>query len=301
MSDNDNYINTLDIVYTNVKKPHIYKIINLINKKYYYGVHNGNNTDSYLGSGKLLHQAYKKYGINNFKKEILLYFDTIEEAFEYEKIIINEKMINKNNPMCYNICVGGLGGDKFSCQSIDIQKKINFKRSQSVKETYKNMSIEKKQEIYNKRKKNINNEIKLKISNTLKEFQQNKTDEQKQQISNKIKETYENMSIEQKEEFSNKIKNAYKNMSIEKKKEISAKRKETYENMSIEQKQEIYDKVRKKLSETQKGKKLPKYLCPYNHLIIYSASTMSQYIKKNYPNEKQWIDFTEQEKFNFLI
>ena len=88
MSDNDNYINTLDIVYTNVKKPHIYKIINLINKKYYYGVHNGNNTDSYLGSGKLLHQAYKKYGINNFKKEILLYFDTIEEAFEYEKIIV---------------------------------------------------------------------------------------------------------------------------------------------------------------------------------------------------------------------
>ena len=85
---------------------YFYKITNLINGKFYYGVHNTNNLeDGYMGSGKLILEAYKKYGIENFNKEILKYFDTMDEAFQYEHEIVNEEMIN--NPDCYNIQIGG--------------------------------------------------------------------------------------------------------------------------------------------------------------------------------------------------
>jgi general stress protein YciG len=88
-----------------MNKPHIYKITNNVNGKYYYGVHNGSNTEKYMGSGKLLKKAYDKYGKDPFSKEILLWFDTIDEA-----VIVNEKQIN--NQMCYNIHLGGCGGSQ---------------------------------------------------------------------------------------------------------------------------------------------------------------------------------------------
>ena len=87
---------------------YFYKITNLLNNHFYYGVHNTNNLDDgYMGSGKKLHYAYKKYGIENFKKEILKYFNTSKEAFEYEAEIVNENLIKDNN--CYNIQLGGNG------------------------------------------------------------------------------------------------------------------------------------------------------------------------------------------------
>jgi hypothetical protein len=109
MSDNSNYKSKIQFVQQICNKPHIYKITNLINQKYYYGVHDGSDTQNYDGSGVLLHQAYKKHGKENFKKEILMWFDTEDEAYEYEAVIVNEKMINKNNPMCYNLKEGGYG------------------------------------------------------------------------------------------------------------------------------------------------------------------------------------------------
>ena len=91
-----------------MNKPHIYKITNNIDNKFYYGVHCGKNTDSYMGSGLLLKNAQAKHGINNFSKQILMWFDTIEEAYEYEAVIVNEKLVKSKN--CYNIALGGNGG-----------------------------------------------------------------------------------------------------------------------------------------------------------------------------------------------
>lgn len=91
----------------NKKYHYFYKITNLINNHFYYGVHNTNNLDDgYMGSGKRLHIAYKKYGIENFKREILKFFETAKEAFEYEAEIVNENLVNDNN--CYNIQEGGI-------------------------------------------------------------------------------------------------------------------------------------------------------------------------------------------------
>lgn len=85
---------------------YFYKITNLINGHFYYGVHNTNNLDDgYMGSGTRLNHAYKIYGIENFKKEIIKFFDSTEEAFEYEAFIVNEELVK--NHECYNIQEGG--------------------------------------------------------------------------------------------------------------------------------------------------------------------------------------------------
>ena len=50
--------------------PIIYLTTNLVNNKKYIGVDTKNNK-YYFGSGTIIKQALKKYGKNNFTKEIL--------------------------------------------------------------------------------------------------------------------------------------------------------------------------------------------------------------------------------------
>ena len=83
----------------------IYKITNKINRKTYIGKHQTNDLDDgYFGSGKMLKRAIKKYGIENFTKEILFIFDT-EAEMNYK-----EKELVEVGPNSYNLCEGGKGG-----------------------------------------------------------------------------------------------------------------------------------------------------------------------------------------------
>ena len=85
---------------------YFYRTENLINGNYYYGVHKTSNLeDGYLGSGRRILYAIKKYGKENFKKEILLFFDTYEKALDYEAEIVNEHLLL--DPSCYNLALGG--------------------------------------------------------------------------------------------------------------------------------------------------------------------------------------------------
>jgi hypothetical protein len=86
----------------------VYKTINLINNRYYIGVHRTKDVnDKYLGSGVLLKVAIKKYGKKNFVKEILSIFDSYEEAFNKEREIVTLELIEKGE--CYNLHCGGDG------------------------------------------------------------------------------------------------------------------------------------------------------------------------------------------------
>ena len=54
----------------------IYKITNIVNGKFYIGKHSTLDiNDSYMGSGVAIKKAIKKYGKENFTKEILFEFE----------------------------------------------------------------------------------------------------------------------------------------------------------------------------------------------------------------------------------
>ena len=88
----------------------IYKTTNIISKKYYIGCHQTVNLDDgYLGSGKHLKRAIKKYGVENFTFEILHILSTKEEMFRLERELVNESLVK--DPLSYNLKIGGSGGN----------------------------------------------------------------------------------------------------------------------------------------------------------------------------------------------
>lgn len=88
----------------------IYKTTNLLNEMYYIGCHQTDNIhDGYMGSGKRLKRAIKKYGKENFIVEILKIVSSKEEMFDLEKSIVNAELVM--DPLSYNLKIGGSGGN----------------------------------------------------------------------------------------------------------------------------------------------------------------------------------------------
>ena len=108
--------------YSPLKQYHyLYKITNLINDKIYIGIHSTDNLDDdYFGSGVKLKLAIKKYGKENFKKEILEWFDWRIEALQRESEVVNEEFVKRHKT--YNIDIGGNGG---SSHTIETRLKIS--------------------------------------------------------------------------------------------------------------------------------------------------------------------------------
>jgi hypothetical protein len=83
---------------------YVYIITNLVNDKQYVGskvcYKEDSNTDGYWGSSKYLDEDYKLLGKENFQKEILMYYDDIDDMLDGE----NEKIIEFNTlaPNGYN-------------------------------------------------------------------------------------------------------------------------------------------------------------------------------------------------------
>lgn len=90
----------------------IYKITNTINQKIYIGAHQTENiNDSYMGSGRNIKLAIKKYGKEHFKKEILFDFDNQFDMYQKEREIVNEDFVKLDNT--YNCSIGGRGAYVF--------------------------------------------------------------------------------------------------------------------------------------------------------------------------------------------
>lgn len=94
----------------------VYLTINKINNKKYIGMCKYDNIKNYLGSGKLLKEAIKKYGKDNFERI------TLEECESFDELsMAEEKWINHYNAVesdeFYNLSLGGFGGNSTSVQN----------------------------------------------------------------------------------------------------------------------------------------------------------------------------------------
>jgi hypothetical protein len=87
----------------------IYKTTNTVNGKIYVGK-DKHNSPSYLGSGKRLQEAIRKYGKNVFVKEVLGEYGSEEEWLEAEKYWIS-KLQSNDRTIGYNLTDGGEGGN----------------------------------------------------------------------------------------------------------------------------------------------------------------------------------------------
>jgi group I intron endonuclease len=103
-----------------LKKYHfLYKTTNLLNGKFYIGIHSTSNLkDGYLGSGTRLRRSIRRNGKENFKIEYLEFFENRELLVEREKQLVNEDLLKDDN--CMNLKPGGYGG---ICNEIH---KLNF-------------------------------------------------------------------------------------------------------------------------------------------------------------------------------
>lgn len=91
---------------------YLYRVTNLINDRFYIGVHSTHNLkDSYLGSGKRIKAEVKKYGELNFVREILSVHQNREEVLNAEKEILTAEILS--DPKCLNLKHGGEGGWDF--------------------------------------------------------------------------------------------------------------------------------------------------------------------------------------------
>lgn len=145
----------------------VYKVTNLVNNKIYIGVHKTNNpNDSYMGSGKFIMKAHKKYGLHNFKKEILCIYDSKNDyedmvlAFKKEEELVTEEFIKLSTN--YNAVIGGIGCRKHSDETL---KKISETTSKSM--TGRKFSDATKSKISNALKGlKVPDNVRLKISNS---------------------------------------------------------------------------------------------------------------------------------------
>ena len=140
----------------------IYKITNKINNKIYIGAHATNNlNDNYMGSGIKIKKSIKKYGIDNFKKEIMYYLESYEEMFKKEKEIITKDFLMRED--VYNLAYGGDGGFRGE----DSAKKQSLK----MKGRKRTLDSRKKQGLTNKGRKD-KPEVAQKKADNLKKYKE---------------------------------------------------------------------------------------------------------------------------------
>jgi len=95
----------------------LYEITNLVNGKTYIGQHITKNVnDGYMGSGRAIVRAVKKYGKENFKKEILLYAKNEVALNFFERALVTPEFCELDTN--YNLREGGGSKGRPSKQSV---------------------------------------------------------------------------------------------------------------------------------------------------------------------------------------
>jgi len=157
---------------------YVYITTNVITGKQYVGDHTTSNlNDEYLGSGKYFQNALKKYGKQNFKKEILEHFNTKEESFNAQEKYIKE--YNTLIPNGYNISIKGGYGIPGSFLNEDTKNKIRksqtgIKKKQQMINVYGEEEGIKRYENFIKKQKETNKGRNLGIKRTSEHIEKNR-------------------------------------------------------------------------------------------------------------------------------
>lgn len=148
---------------------YIYCITNLINGKKYVGQRKKTveKSKSYYGSGVYIKRSIKKYGKDNFKKEILEVVDgdSILLLSERERFWI--KTLDTMHPNGYNLTEGGDNGYSLSDEA---KQKISKTHKGKIISEETRMKISKSQlgRVSSNKGIKLSDDVKLKISNKLK-------------------------------------------------------------------------------------------------------------------------------------
>lgn len=123
----------------------VYKTVNNLNGDYYYGVHTTDNLDDgYMGSGIRLNHSINKYGVENFTRSYVKFFDCLEDAYSLEAEIVTPELLQ--DPHCMNLISGGHGGScyKFTKEQCKVQSENAKKQWESEEARKQNAESNKK-------------------------------------------------------------------------------------------------------------------------------------------------------------
>lgn len=105
---------------------YIYQITNLVNNKIYVGVHKTSHLDDgYMGSGKVIRHAIEKHGLENFRKDILEFFQNAKDMYAREKEIVTEEFLLRED--VYNLRRGGHGGFDYINSQEELRREKNLR------------------------------------------------------------------------------------------------------------------------------------------------------------------------------
>lgn len=217
----------------------IYKTICLVNNKIYIGRHEGNENDGYIGSGVLFKKAFKKYGKENFKREILRRCETLHELEIWEHVYI-KKYHSQDKNIGYNIADGDVNTSEYNPAK---RQEIREKISKGQKE-YWAKHPENKEKLSKRRKGNKSSEeTRKKLSDSHKGIVRTKEWREKISIANSGEKHWaygKDFSDEHRKHLSESIKGKMskekhplwgKKMSEETRKKMSEKQKERWQNI----------------------------------------------------------------------
>ena len=217
---------------------YVYKITNKLTGKIYIGKRQRCIFDqNYWGSGTYITRAIKKYGKENFDREVIEWCSSIDLLVEREIYWI-DKLDSRNPDIGYNLAKGGIGSSG-STWSEESREKLRKYRGPASPHWGKHLSEEHKQHLSEAHKgKKLSEEHKQKIS----ESNKGKTfsEETREKISQKLKGVPKGVG--------EKNPNYGKRMTAEQRTEHSQKIKEALSS----------PEVRARMSESHKGKKKPK-------------------------------------------
>lgn len=149
-----------------------------------------------MGSGKHITAAIQKYGVENFKKEIILTTENEYDMYKAEHEIVDEDFVKSQST--YNLCIGGNGGWNY-INSSGLPKMLGKNHSEITKKFLSEKSKNRKHSDITKQKISDNNKITNESrSRKVTEYLTGKpkTPEHRSNISNALKNKQKNLSVE---------------------------------------------------------------------------------------------------------